>query len=192
MLDAMLDNPDMVWLATPDEKVAHLTTLTGIALEDLPHLVIGTGESRQVRHFPDRLPLGIHPEGHVVLVYLSLDPFRDDFRAFLQRHAAMLAGLTAWTIRVVLPAHRAIAAEDFEKMARSQLAGRLSPAAWDELRWYFERLRTGRSDGETDADRSRFRRDQHAFQGRRYPLVVPCLAPRRRARSDTRFIVQDW
>jgi hypothetical protein len=114
LIDAMLASPDIVWLATPDEKVAHLTTLARIPFEDLPHVTIGDGDARQVRHFPDRLPLGVHPEGRVVLVYLSFDPFRDDFRSFLQRHAAMVAGLPAWTIRIVLPVHRAIAAQDFE------------------------------------------------------------------------------
>jgi hypothetical protein len=74
VLDALMEHPDIVWLATPEEKVAHLTTLTSIRLEDLPHLVVGQGEARQVRYFPDRVPIGIHPEGRVVLVYLLVDP----------------------------------------------------------------------------------------------------------------------
>ena len=71
LIDAMLASPDIVWLATPDEKVAHLSTLTRIPLDDLPHVTIGHGDARQVRYFTDRLPLGVHPEGRVVLVYLS-------------------------------------------------------------------------------------------------------------------------
>ena len=63
LLDAMLASPDIVWLATPDEKVAHLSTLTRIPLNDLPHVTIGHGDERQVQYFPDRLPLGVHPEG---------------------------------------------------------------------------------------------------------------------------------
>jgi hypothetical protein len=65
VLDIILEHPDIVWRATPEEKVAHLTTLTRVPLEDLPHLVIGQGEARQLRYFPDRLPIGIHPEGRV-------------------------------------------------------------------------------------------------------------------------------
>jgi hypothetical protein len=171
LIDAMLASPDIVWLATPDEKVAHLTTLARIPFEDLPHVTIGDGDARQVRHFPDRLPLGVHPEGRVVLVYLSFDPFRDDFRSFLQRHAAMVAGLPAWTIRIVLPVHRAIAAQDFEQTARNQLAGPLSQRVWDELRWYFEQLRAARSGAPGDIDEVRFRRDRHAFQAPRYPVL---------------------
>jgi hypothetical protein len=70
-------------------------------------LVVGQGDAGQVRYFPDRLPLGIHPEGRVVLVYLLVDPWRDEFRSFLQRHVAMLSGLSAWTVKVGLPAHMA-------------------------------------------------------------------------------------
>ena len=171
LLDAMLASPDIVWLATPDEKVAHLTTRTKIPLEDLPHVTVGQGDARQLRYFPDRLPLGVHPEGRVVLVYLSLDPFRDDFRSFLQRHAAMVAGLTAWTIRIVLPDHRATAAQDFEMTARNQLAGPLSQRVWDELRWYFEQLRAARSGAAEDIDEVRFQRDRRAFQAHRYPVL---------------------
>jgi hypothetical protein len=171
LLDAMLASPDIVWLATPDEKVAHLSTLTRIPLDDLPHVTIGHGDTRQVQYFPDRLPLGVHPERRLVLVYLSLDPFRDGFRSFLQRHAAMVAGLTAWTIRIVLPAHRAIAAQDFEQTARDQLAGPLSQRVGDELRWYFEHLRAARSGAAGDIDKVRFRRDRTAFQAPRYTAL---------------------
>jgi hypothetical protein len=44
VLDTILEHPDIVWLATPEEKVAHLTTLTRVPLEDLPHQAIGQGE----------------------------------------------------------------------------------------------------------------------------------------------------
>ena len=171
LIDAMLENPDIVWLASADEKVAHLTTLTRIPLEDLPHLATGQGDAKQVRYFPDHLPVGIHPDGRVALVYLSLDPFRDDLRSFLQRHAAMVAGLTAWTIRIVLPVHRATAAQDFEQTARNQLAGPLSQRVWDELRWYFGQLRAVRSGTAGGIDEVRFQRDRQAFQAPRYPVL---------------------
>jgi hypothetical protein len=171
VLDTILEHPDFVWLATPDEKVAHLTTLTRVPVEDLPHLVIGQGDARQLRYFPDRLPVGIHPEGRVVLVYLLVDPWRDDLRSFLQRHAAMLAGLPAWTVRIGLPAHLAGLAERMHREARAQIATPLRDMIRDELRWYFERLRDGRPDQQTAADVDRFHRAQRAFQGPRYPLV---------------------
>lgn len=171
VLDTILEHPDIVWLATPEEKVAHLTTLTGVPLEDLPQLLIGQGEARQVRYFPDRLPIGIHPERRVVLVYLLVDPWRDEFRAFLQRHVAMLAGLTAWTVKVGLPAHLGGLADQMQKDARAQIAAPLRDVVRDELRWYFERLREGRAEDRTAADAEQFQRAQRAFQSERYPVL---------------------
>ena len=46
----------------------------GIATNDYPHRTVRQGDQRLVRHFPDRLPIGVHPSGHVVFVYLYADP----------------------------------------------------------------------------------------------------------------------
>jgi hypothetical protein len=70
LLDAIVESPELVWLATTDEKVAHLTTLTRIEPEQLPHVTTWQGSDRIVRYFPERLPIGIHPAGRGVLVYV--------------------------------------------------------------------------------------------------------------------------
>jgi hypothetical protein len=38
VLDTILEHPAIVWLATPDEKVAHLTAQTRVPPADLPHV----------------------------------------------------------------------------------------------------------------------------------------------------------
>jgi hypothetical protein len=58
VLDAIVEDPDLVWLGTAGEKSAHLTTLIRIELADLPHITVGEGDTRAVRYFPDRLPIG--------------------------------------------------------------------------------------------------------------------------------------
>jgi hypothetical protein len=103
VLDAIVEDPDMVWLGTAEDKAAHLTALTSIAPEKLPHVTAGNGERRTVRYFPDRLPIGIHLAGRGVIVYVVLDSTMNDFRLFLERHAAVLRALPAWTVRVVIP-----------------------------------------------------------------------------------------
>lgn len=103
MLDAIVEDPEMIWLGTSGDKTTHLTALTRIAPEELPHVTSGIGERRTVRYFPDRLPIGIHLAGRGVLVYVALDPTMNDFRLFLERHAAVLRALPAWTVRVVIP-----------------------------------------------------------------------------------------
>jgi hypothetical protein len=103
VLDAIAEDPDLVWLGTADEKAAHLVALTRIAAADLPHVAVGEGEQRKVRYFPDRLPIGIHLAGRGVIVYVVTDPWLDEFRVFLERHAALLRALPAWTLRIVVP-----------------------------------------------------------------------------------------
>ena len=137
LLDAILENPQIVWLSTPEEKVAHLTTLTAVSREELPHVVVapaGDGDERQLRLFPDRLPVGFHPEGRVVLVYLVSDPLHEDLRGFLQRHAAMLSRLPAWTLRIVLPPHLGSSANHWRQAAWNQLATPLRGPDLGELR----------------------------------------------------------
>jgi hypothetical protein len=104
LLDAILENPESVWMSSSTEKLACLAS-RGISADDAPHLSIRQGDQRRVRHFPDRLPIGVHPSGHVVFVYLHADPMHDEFRDFLQRHAPLLERVPAWTIRIVVPPH---------------------------------------------------------------------------------------
>ncbi len=140
LLDAILENPQIVWLSTPEEKVAHLTTLTAVSREELPHVAVATaGDSaeRQVRFFPDRLPVGIHPEDRVVLVYLVSDPLHEDLRGFLQRHAAMLIRLPAWTLRIVLPPHLGSRADYWRQAAWNHLATPLREPVLSDVRGYF-------------------------------------------------------
>ena len=102
VLDAIVEDPDLVWLGTADEKAAHLLALTRIEEADLPHVSVGEGEARTVRYFPDRLPIGIHLAGRGVAVYVVTDQSLDDFRVFLERHAALVRALPA----CLLPARR--------------------------------------------------------------------------------------
>jgi hypothetical protein len=88
VLDAIVEDPDLVWLGTAEEKAAHLTALTQIAQTDLPHVAVGNGDARKTRYFPERLPIGIHLAGRAVIVYIVTDPWLDDLRVFLERHAA--------------------------------------------------------------------------------------------------------
>ncbi len=103
LLDAIVEEPEMIWLGTAEDKANHLMALTGIKPEDLPHVSVADGEWRRARYFPDCLPIGIHLTGRGVLVYVVLDPTLNDFRLFLERYSAVLRALPAWTVRVVVP-----------------------------------------------------------------------------------------
>jgi hypothetical protein len=79
-----------------------LTTLIRIEPGNLLHVAVVEGNARTVRFFPDRLRIGIHPAGRGVVVYVVTDPWLDEFRVFLLRHAALLGAMPAWT-RIVMP-----------------------------------------------------------------------------------------
>jgi hypothetical protein len=97
VLDAIVEDPNLVWLATAEEKTAHLLALTRIEAANLPHVTVGESDARNVRYFPDRLPIGIHPAGRGMVIYVVTEPWLDEFRVFLERHAALLRALPAWT-----------------------------------------------------------------------------------------------
>ena len=173
LLDAILENPESVWMSSSTEKLGYLAS-RGISADDAPHLSLRQGDQRGVRHFPDRLPIGVHPSGHVVLVYLHADPMHDEFRDFLQRHAPLLERLPAWTIRIVVPHHLGDVPDRLQKNAWAQLASPLSELVLTELRWYFDR-RTGGLAGLCEpADRRRFERCERAFATDRYTVLYRC------------------
>ena len=69
------------------------------------HRLLRLHDGRTLRYFPDRLPIGIHPAGRGVVVYVVTDPWLDEFRVFLVRYAALVRALPAWTLRIVVPPH---------------------------------------------------------------------------------------
>lgn len=132
----------MVWRGTAEEKAAHLTALTQIDPANLPHVTVGEGEARTTRYFPERLPIGIHLAGRGVLVYVVTDPWLDEFRVFLERHAAVLRALPAWTLRIAVPPHFPEIGQRAKQVVWNQLLTPLKPATLEELRWFFDQVRT--------------------------------------------------
>ncbi len=61
LLDAVLTDREVVWLATERDKWRHFVNhLRGqLREEDYPRLVFGKGDKQTVRHFPDKLPIGV-------------------------------------------------------------------------------------------------------------------------------------
>jgi hypothetical protein len=142
VLDAIVVSPELVWLGTADEKAARLNALAAIDLADLPHLTVGEGDKRTIRFFPERLPIGIHPDGRGELVYLVTDATLDEFRVFLERHAPVLRALRAWTLRIVVPPDLPKIGQRAKQVVWNQLLTPLRAEVIDELRWYFEQART--------------------------------------------------
>lgn len=168
LLDVVLAHADVVWLPSAEEKVLHLTTLTSIPLDDLPHAMVGIGARRRLHCFPDKLPVGIHPEGRVVLAYLPANWQRDHLADFVQRHMAMLNRLPAWTIKVAEPHHPSDTARSWADDVRKHLAQPVRASERTELRWYFERLKDGHRTKPTGFDDARLARCVASFGNPRF------------------------
>jgi hypothetical protein len=160
-----------VWLGTADEKTAHLTTLLRIQPADLPQVAVGTGDARTVRYFPERLPIGIHPAGRGVVVYVIADPWLDEFRVFLIRHAALLHALPAWTLRIVVPPQFAELGQRAKQTVWNQLMSPLSTQILDEARWYFEKARTHSAPSRCPELDERFYKARRAFSSARFKAL---------------------
>jgi hypothetical protein len=171
VLDAIVEDPDLVWLATADDKAAHLLALTRIEQADLPHVSVGDGEARTVRYFPDRLPIGIHLAGRGVVVYVVIDPWLDEFRVFLERHAALLRALPAWTLRIVVPPHFPDIAQRSKQVVWNQLLTPLRTQTLDELRWCFEQVRAHPTPSRSNDLDERFYRARDAFSAPRFKAL---------------------
>jgi hypothetical protein len=171
VLDAIVEDPDLVWLGTAEEKAAHLTALTRFDQPNLPHVSVGQGDARTTRYFPERLPIGIHPAGRGVVVYVVTEPWLDDFRVFLERHAAVLRALPAWTLRIVVPPQYTEISQRAKKVVWNQLMTPLSTETLDELRWYFEQFRTHPTPSRSSDLDERFYRAREAFSTPRFKAL---------------------
>lgn len=162
LLDGMLANPQLGWLASESEKVEFFrSTVPALPADRLPHTV-GTGTSRRLRLFPDASPIGVEPSGGVVFLHLVTTSDRAPFRAFLQRHADLFGALPEWTLQLLLPGPMNHLASTLERAVRNELATPLSPRVMEELRWYFEQCRLVESGAARPFD-ARFQRAQRAF-----------------------------
>jgi hypothetical protein len=171
VLDAIVTSPDVVWLGTVEEKATHLTALAAINPADLPHMTLGEGDKRTVRYFPERLPIGIDPDGRGVLVYVVTEQILDEFRVFLERHGPLLRALRAWTLRIVVPPHFPKIGQRAKQVAWNQLLTPLRAEVIDELRWYFEQARTHGAPSRCDDLDERFYYARDAFSAPRFQAL---------------------
>jgi len=137
----------------------------------LPHVIAGEGERRATRYFPERLPIGIHPAGRGVLVYVVTDPWLDEFRIFLERHAALIRKLPAWTLRIVVPPHLPGVGKQAKQVVWNQLLTPLPSEVIDELRWYFEQVRSHPTPSRCHDLDERFYRARTAYSAPRFKAL---------------------
>jgi hypothetical protein len=167
LLDAVLAERDRPWLATETEKVSHFTLTHRVPKGYLPHLTFRGAElAETVRYFPDKLPIGLDPDGRAVFVYLLTRDLPIDFRAFLERHAELWRRVPTWTLRLLVPRHKTNAIPRYEAAVREQLATPLEPSVVEEFRWYVRARQRAR-----DGVEERFDHAVRAFGAPRFQAV---------------------
>ncbi len=142
LLDAVLDDRDLLWLGTESDKARYfLQRLAEYRLEprELPHLAFGSEARQTLRLFPDKLPIGIDPIGdRYVFTYLVTRASPTDFRAFLVRHFQLLRMLRQWTVRVLVPRPFATAIPAYRHALHEQVRRPMGLSDGKELEWLFE------------------------------------------------------
>ena len=143
LLDAVLADRERTWLATEQDKLAYFTLTHRLQRRDLPSLTFRADDAETVRYFPEKLPIGLDPDGRThIFVYLLTQDVPSDFRGFLERHAEVLRALPVWIVRLLVPCHKADAIPIYQAAFREQIGSPLRPAVLEDLRWYFHTRRT--------------------------------------------------
>lgn len=168
VLDAVLADQRARWLASEREKVQYFQATTSLRPNELPYLGFGVSPRHTLRHFPDKLPIGVTADGRTHLfLYLVNRMAPVDFRAFLHRHVELFRALPDWEVRLLVPQHLVKAAPAFEGAAREELAMPLRLDAVDELGWFFRQQREVEV-GKTVEDGSRFQLAHRRFHAPRF------------------------
>ena len=179
LLDGVISNPELVWLATEEDKVAFFNLMApSLPPERLPHITIGKPSSGRLHLFPDGLPVGVGSNGRVVFLYLVTGPFDAGLRRFLQRHAELLRALPGWTLQLLFLRRAAEMMSAFENAAREELTGRFAPGTIAELKWYCAERRS------TSDLRARCQSDARFWQAHRAFAAPRCQTLYRRWLTD--------
>jgi hypothetical protein len=172
LLDAVLANPDLNWLATESEKAAFAATVnTSEPVDESPDAPVDRTVSGSRSTFPATYPIGLEPSGRVVLLYLATVPWTEDFRRFLQAHAALLQRVRAWTLRLVFPRPVDHAYEAYHTVIREELETPLHPATIRELKWYFEHRRAAVDQRPGTLTQGFLDKGKQVFEGPRFRLL---------------------
>lgn len=166
VLDAVLSDPSTRWLTTEVDKVDHFRGVRSVDLEDLPSLAFGSASAPTVRHFPQKLPIGIAQEGERnVFLYLATEPAGREFGAFVEAHRPLLQRLHRWTLRLCIPSPLSGSRAAHERVIADLVAAPLRPATIDELRWFCEIRRQLEEGNKANGpiDEARFARARRAF-----------------------------
>jgi len=168
-LDAALLSPEVEWLTTRSDKLAHLASKAPGSSEgrdDASDLLAGT------------FPIGIDQAGRAIVVYVVAKPWTDEFRSWLVGHVPFLTATRTWTLRIVFPFVLRRVVPDYQRAVHEELESPLDAETTNLLKWYFFHVRR-RTDWSaypagSEAIKSRFANCTSAFSGPRFRRLYRC------------------
>lgn len=170
LLDALLSGPEVVWLATDEERQVHLSSLTGVSTEEAARLTVPAHASTRTRGTRDEMPIGIDMSGRWMFVYVVTGDQLGDFHRFIQQHAGLFAAVPAWTVRIVFPSHLLWLGEQYQEHARQELA-KPWPELIERLKRYFQQQRAHTRGAASIDDQERYDEERSCFRATRYQVL---------------------
>jgi hypothetical protein len=149
-VDAVISTSTTEYLATADEKTQRLS-IEG-------HL------------FKDKHPIGVDPDGRVVLLCVATEACSHRFLAWLQRQQSLLRSMPAWTLRIVVPSWPVGLDNAYLKIASTELSQVLSRKHVERLRAYFEQRRAAQT-ADARPRSADFDLARRAYRGERFELL---------------------
>lgn len=173
-LDAALISPELNWLTTRSEKVAHIAMTSSRSPESSAPLPAQGG----VDAFPGAFPVGVDETGRAVVLYIATRPWTDEFRSFLVGHIPWVAVTPTWMLRIVFPSPLRRVVPDYQRAVHEEMESQLDAQTINDLGWYFFHLRR-RTDWSTyppgsEVVKARFARCAKAFTGPRFTRLYRC------------------
>jgi len=171
LLDVVLDRPEITWLATETDKVAHCVHSLGLKREDLPSLTFEQGGSKTVRYFTDKLPIGLGATSDELrFVYLVTDPNPDSVRRFMRSHRTLFERLNRWTLSLFFPGYLSAAESGIRTVVMESFAEPVRLAIVEEFKWFCEARRALEQGARSPAalDQHRYARARRAFAAPRF------------------------
>jgi hypothetical protein len=179
-LDAALLSPEIEWLTTRSEKLAHLASQTSARASE-PHAPL-------VQDAPDLLPgtfpIGIDSVGRAIVIYIATKPWTDDFRSFLVGHVPFLAATRMWTLRILFPSPLRRVVPEYQRAVHEELESRFDAQTINDLGWYFFHVRRRTNWSEYPSGSvviTRFARCAKVFSGPRFTRLYRCWLTAREA-----------
>jgi hypothetical protein len=168
LLDVVLADRELQWLATARDKVAYFSSQS-VPVDALPAGVLRRGPLRVPQYFPEKFPIGLRPgSDDATFVFLATTATVAETRRFLVRNRALFEHLPRLRLRLVVPRVLPLQ-EECERTARSFFADPpIREVVLVEFRRYCEVCRDRRMAQALGLTPQRIALFQRAFAGPRF------------------------